>query len=174
MSTSRTWIISSGLVGVISLMLRSVLNFSVTRFFLPALNPLFIINGIIFVLAASTSLFGNGSDHSPATNHHHDDDTYHYEQDHHHEHDRDRSSNNSSNSSFDQYNNKVHEKEKFPVRSEIGGSYGVSSPEVRFPIKTPEKLVGLLRPPTVPVKTFPQGINILRAVSKYLEFFFLC
>ncbi|XP_010455834.1 PREDICTED: probable serine/threonine-protein kinase samkC [Camelina sativa] len=159
MSTSWAWIISSGLVGVISLMLRSVSNISVTgaRFFLPTLNPLFIINGIIFILAASATVFGNGSDHSPATNHHHDDDTYHrYEQDDHHNHDRDRSSNNSSSSSFGQYNNKVQEKEKFPVRSESGGSYGVSSPEVRFPPTAPEKLVGIRRPPTAPVKTFPQ------------------
>ncbi|XP_010422369.1 PREDICTED: serine/arginine repetitive matrix protein 1-like [Camelina sativa] len=158
MSTSWTWIISSGLVGVISLMLRSVSNISVTgaRFFLPTLNPLFIINGIIFILAASATLFGNGSD-SPATNHHHDDDTYHrYEQDDHHNYDRDRSFNNSSSSSFGQYNNKVQEKEKFPVRSESGGSYGVSSPEVRFPPTAPEKLVGIRRPPTAPVKTFPQ------------------
>ncbi|KAL9285667.1 hypothetical protein AtEden1_Chr4g0276811 [Arabidopsis thaliana] len=158
MLTSRTWIISSGLVGAISLMLRSVFNFSFTgaRFLLPTnLHPIFIINGIIFALAASTSLFGNGPD-SPATNHHHDDDTYDYEQDHHHDHDRDRSSNNSSTSSFDQNNNKVHEKENFPVRSESGGSYGVSSPEVRFFPTAPEKPVGLRRPPTVPVKTFPQ------------------
>ncbi|XP_010431908.1 PREDICTED: serine/arginine repetitive matrix protein 1-like [Camelina sativa] len=157
MSTSWTWIISSGLVGVISLMLRSVSNISVTgaRFFLPTLNPLFIINGIIFILAASATLFGNGSD-SPATNHHHDDDTYRYEQDDHHNHDRDRSSNNSSSSSFGQYNNKVQEKETFPVRSESGESYGVSSSEVRFPPTAPEKLVGIRRPPTAPVKTFPQ------------------
>ncbi|CAH8273215.1 unnamed protein product [Arabidopsis lyrata] len=168
MSNSRTWIISSGLVGAISLMLRSVLNFSFTgaRFFLPTnLHPIFIISGIIFALAASSSLFGNGSD-SPATNYHHDDDTYHYEQDHHHDQDHDRGrdqdrerySNNSSNSSFDQYNNKVHEKEKFSAvrSSERGGSYGVSSPEIRFPSTAPEKPVGLRRPPTAPVKTFRQ------------------
>lgn len=171
MSNSRTWIISSGLVGAISLMLRSVFNFSFTgaRFFLPTnLHPIFIINGIIFALAASSSLFGNGSHDSPATNHHHDDDTYHYEQDHHHDQDHDRGrdqdrerySNNSSNSSFDQYNNKVHEKEKFSAvrSSERGGSYGVSSPEIRFPSTAPEKPVGLRRPPTAPVKTFRQGI----------------
>ncbi|CAE6136843.1 unnamed protein product [Arabidopsis arenosa] len=151
-------------------MLRSVLNFSFTgaRFFLPTnLHPIFIITGIIFALAASSSLFGNGSHDSPATNHHHDDDSYHYEQDHHHDQDHDRGrdqdrerySNNSSNSSFDQYNiNKVHEKEKFSAvrSSESGGSYGVSSPEIRFPSTAPEKPVGLRRPPTAPVKTFRQ------------------
>ncbi|KAL9816457.1 hypothetical protein AtNW77_Chr4g0277851 [Arabidopsis thaliana] len=144
MLTSRTWIISSGLVGAISLMLRSVFNFSFTgaRFLLPTnLHPIFIINGIIFALAASTSLFGNGPD-SPATNHHHDDDTYDYEQDHHHDHDRDRSSNNSSTSSFDQNNNK--DLMGFRLRR-----------FVFFPT-APDKPVGLRRPPTVPVKTFPQ------------------
>ncbi|XP_006287894.2 uncharacterized protein DKFZp434B061 [Capsella rubella] len=160
MTSSWTWIISSGLVGVISLMLRSVSNisFSGARFFLPTLNPLFIINGIIFVLAATASLFGNGSDRSPAAQHHHDNDSYRYEQDQdHHDQYRDRSSNDSSKSSFDQYNNKVQEKEKFPVRSG-GGSYGVSSPEVRFPPTAPEKPVGIrrMRPPTAPVKTFSQ------------------
>ncbi|KAL1221749.1 hypothetical protein V5N11_026290 [Cardamine amara subsp. amara] len=154
MSTSRTLIISSVLVGGISLMISSVLNFSVTgvRFFLPTLKPFFVINGIIFALAASTSLLGNGSHDSPATKHHHDDNNHLYEHDHHvHDHDRDGSSNNSSNSSSDQYNNKVHQEEKFPVRSESGsGSYRVSS------IGAPVKPVGLRRPPTAPLKPFPQ------------------
>uniref|UniRef100_A0A1J3JAA8 DUF4408 domain-containing protein n=1 Tax=Noccaea caerulescens TaxID=107243 RepID=A0A1J3JAA8_NOCCA len=166
MLTSRVWIISSGLVGAISLMLRSALNFSVTgsHFSLPTLNPLFIIiNVIIFALASSTSLFGDGPD-PPVTEHQHDDDDNHYEyadhhhDDHNHNHDRGRSSNNSSDSSFDQYNNKVHEEEKFPVKSESGGSYGVhgpvSSPAVHLPST---KAAGLRRPPTAPLKTFPQG-----------------
>ncbi|ESQ38095.1 hypothetical protein EUTSA_v10028855mg [Eutrema salsugineum] len=172
MLTSRAWIIASGLVGAISLMLRSALNFSVTgsHFSLPSLNPLFIIiNGIIFALAASASLFGHGSD-SPATEHHHDDDDvdhYHYEHDHHyqrdHNLDHDRSSKNLDDhdrSSYDRYSKKVHEEEKFPVRSESGGSYGVhrpvTSPEVHFPsTMPPKKAAGLRRPPTAP-KTFPQ------------------
>ncbi|CAF2042439.1 BnaA09g20010D [Brassica napus] len=172
MLTSRAWIIASGLVGAISLMLRSVLNFSVTgfHFSLPTLNPLFIIiNGIIFALAASSSLFGHGSD-SSATEHNHDHDTYHhYEHDDHNHnhsqnHDHDRSWNNSSSDfSFDQYNNKVHEVKKFPVKSEKSESGGsssnrrpVSSPEIQFPSKAPEKPTGPRRPPTVPLKTFPQ------------------
>ncbi|CAH8322020.1 unnamed protein product [Eruca vesicaria subsp. sativa] len=166
MLTSRAWIIASGLVGAISLMLRSVLNFSVTgfHFSLPTLNPLFIIiNGIIFALAASSSLFGHGSD-SSATEHNHDHDTYHhYEHDddnHNHSQNHDRSWNNSSSGySFD-HNYKVHEEEKLTVRPESGGSLGnrrpVSSPKIRFPSTTPEKPAGLQRPPTVPLKAFPQ------------------
>lgn len=166
MLTSRAWIISSGLVGAISLMLRSVLNISVTgaHFSLPTLNPLFIIiNGIIFALAASAYFFDHEPD-PPATEHHHDDND-HYENDHHHHdhnHNHDRSFNNTPDSSFDQHNNKVHEEEKFPVRKDSGGSYGVrppiSSPEVRFPATAPEKPTSLRRPPTAPLKTFPQGI----------------
>ncbi|KAL0712751.1 hypothetical protein Bca4012_019729 [Brassica carinata] len=177
MLTSRALIIASGLVGAISLMLRSVLNFSVTGFpfSLPSLNPLFIIiNGIIFALAASSSLFGHGSD-SSATEHNHDHGTYyHYEHDddnhnhsQNHDHDHDRSWNNSSSDySFGQYSNKVHKEKKFSVkaekseRSESGGSSGnrrsVSSPGINFPSKTLEKRTGLRRPPTVPLKTFPQ------------------
>ncbi|CAH2071678.1 unnamed protein product, partial [Thlaspi arvense] len=54
----------------------------------------------------------------------------------------------------------VPEEEKFPVRSETGGSYGVhrpvSYPEVHFPSTAPpEKAAGLRRPPTAPSKTFP-------------------
>ncbi|KAG2330681.1 hypothetical protein Bca52824_001861 [Brassica carinata] len=177
MLTSRALIIASGLVGAISLMLRSLLNFSVTGFpfSLPSLNPLFIIiNGIIFALAASSSLFGHGSD-SSATEHNHDHGTYHHyehDDDNHnhsqnHDHDHDRSWNNSSSDySFGQYSNKVHEEKKFSVksekseRSESGGSSGnrrsVSSPGINFPSKTLEKRTGLRRPPTVPLKTFPQ------------------
>ncbi|KAF8112146.1 hypothetical protein N665_0066s0024 [Sinapis alba] len=174
MLTSRAWVIASGLVGAISLMLRSALNFSVagSSFSLPTFNPLFIIiNVIIFALAASSSLFGHGPD-SSATEHNQDDDTYHhYEHDddnnnysQNHDHDHDRSWNNSSSDySFNQYNNKVHEEKKFPgksEKSESGGSSGnrrpVSSPEINFPSKTPEKPTGLRRPPTVPLKTFPQ------------------
>ncbi|CAA7046941.1 unnamed protein product [Microthlaspi erraticum] len=166
MLTSRVWIISSGLVGAISLMLRSALNFSVTgsHFSLPTLNPLFIIiNVIIFALASSASLFGHGPD-TPDTEHHHEDDDNHYEYDHHHHdnhnHDHERSSNNSSDSSFDQHNYKVHEDDKFPVKSESGGSYGVhrpdSSPGVHFPSTAPDKAAGLRHQPTAPLKTFPQ------------------
>ncbi|CAF1740709.1 hypothetical protein Bca4012_043510 [Brassica carinata] len=167
MLTARAWIIASGLVGAISLMLRSALNFSVTgfHFSLPTFNPLFfIINGIIFALAASSSLFGHGSD-SPATEHNHDHDTYHhYEHDddnHSQNHAHDRSWNNSSSDySFDQHNNKVPEDEKLTVRPESGGSFGnrkpVSSPKSRFPSTAPKKPAELRRPPTVPSKTFPQ------------------
>ncbi|XP_018456420.1 uncharacterized protein LOC108827511 [Raphanus sativus] len=170
MLTSRAWIISSGLVGAISLMLRSALNFSIagSNFSLPTFNPLFIIiNVIIFALAASSSLFGHGSD-SSATERNHDHDTYHhYEHDDYNHnrsqnHDQDRSWNNSSSSgySFDQYNNKVHVEKKFPMKSESEGSSGnrrpVPSPEIHFPSKAPEKPTGLRRPPTVPLKTFPQ------------------
>lgn len=171
MLTSRVWLISSGLVGAISLMLRSALNFSVTgsHFSLPTLNPLFIIiNVIIFALASSASLFGHGPDPSVAEHHHDDDDNYYEYADHHHHdhnhnqnynHDHDRSSSNSSDYSFDQFNNKVHEEEKFPVKSESGGSYGVhrpvSSPAVHLPST---KAAGLRRPPTAPLKTYPQGM----------------
>ena len=187
MLTSRAWIIASGLVGAISLMLRSVLNFSVTgfHFSLPTLNPLFIIiNGIIFALAASSSLFGHGSD-SSATEHNHDHDTYHhYEHDDHNHnhsqnHDHDRSWNNSSSDfSFDQYNNKVHEVKKFPVKSEKSESGGsssnrrpVSSPEIQFPSKAPEKPTGPRRPPTVPLKTFPQGMYYMSLTICYTCYF---
>ncbi|KAJ4876441.1 hypothetical protein Rs2_41459 [Raphanus sativus] len=46
------------------------------------------------------------------------------------------------------------------MKSESEGSSGnrrpVPSPEIHFPSKAPEKPTGLRRPPTVPLKTFPQ------------------